>query len=210
MFDCHEIAALIAASPCTWWRAFISLGVNCGLRVREAIWLAWEDIDSSAAAITITGTPVVGDSDGDPVVRPLISSHAERVIALPEEVATDLLRLRNHVDNAPFVFLPPWKIDQLWLDLGNDACIPLDRLAPGIHRDFGRIQRFARLRKAQHAGTAFEQTRWNTRPLAALRHTFIHTASRTMTPESLATHLGLANARSLRRHPVVNGVEATA
>jgi integrase len=210
MFDCHEIAALIAASPCPWWRAFISLGVNCGLRVREAIWLAWEDIDASAIAMTITGTPVVGDSDGDPVVRPLMPSYRERVVAIPEDVATDLQRLRNHVDNAPFVFLPPWKIDQLWLDLGNDSYIPLDRLAPGICRDFRRIQQLARLRKSQQAGTSFEQTKWDHRSLSALRHSFIHTACHTMSRDELAEHLGLASVRSLRRSCAEPEAEAAA
>lgn len=199
MFDCEEIAALLAASSCPWWRAFISIGANCGLRVRETLWLAWEDIDLSAAAITITSTPVVAESGGDAIVRPLMSPYADRVIATSRETASDLRRLRDHVDNSPFVFLPPWKIDQLWFDLGIESRIPLDRLAPGIRRDFRRIQRLARLRKSQHAGTTLDQTRWNPRPLSALRHSFIRTESQTVPPEVLAEHLGLASPRSLRR-----------
>lgn len=205
-----EIDALLAAAPCPWWRAFISLGVNCGLRVREALWLAWEDIDSSAAAMTITSAPVVDGAGGDTIHRPLLPLHAERVIAIPEDVATHLQRLRNHVDNAPLVFLPPWKIDQLWLDLGIESCIPLDRLAPGIHRDFRRIQRFARLRKAQRAGTAFDQTCWEARPLSSLRHSFIHTACRTMTRDELTEHLGLGSVRSLGRFCAEPEAEAAA
>lgn len=209
-FSPMEIDALLAAAPCPWWRAFSSIGANCGLRVRETLWLAWEDFDSSAAAITITSAPIVGDSGGDPIVRPLVSPHAERVIAIPRDAASDLRRLRDHADNSPFVFLPPWKIDQLWLDLAIDSCIPLDRLAPGISRDFQKIQRVACLRASQHAGSSFDQTRWNTRPLSALRHSFIRAASHTMPPEDLAKHLGLASARSLRRSRIEPEAEAAA
>ncbi|MBK9187732.1 MAG: hypothetical protein IPM33_02135 [Phycisphaerales bacterium] len=209
-FSPVELRALIAAATCPWWQALIALSANCGLRVRESLWLAWEDIDLSAAATTITSAPVVGESGGDVVVRPLMSSHAERVIAITQDTASDLRRLRDHADNSPFVFLPPWKIDQLWLDLGIESCIPLDRLAPGIRRDFQRIQRSARLRKSQHAGNSFGQTRWNTRPLSALRHSFIRAASHTMQPEELAKHLGLASARSLRRSRIEPEAEAAA
>ncbi len=209
-FSPSEIDALRGAAPCPWWRAFISLGANCGLRVREAIWLAWEDFDPSTAAMTITSTPVVGESGGDAIVRPLMSLHSERVIAIPRDTASDLRRLRDHVDHSPFVFLPPWKIDQIWLDLHARSCIPLDRLAPGIHRDFRRIQRFARLRKAQHAGSSFDQTLWQARPLSGLRHSFINTARHAMPPEELAEHLGLASVRSLRRFDAEPEAEAAA
>lgn len=209
-FSPMEIDALLAAAPCPWWRAFISIGANCGLRVRETLWLSWEDFDSSAAAITISCTPVVGEPGGDQIHRPWIPPHAERVIAIPRDAASDLRRLRDHADNSPLVFLPPWKIDQLWLDLAIDSCIPLDRLAPGIRRDFQRIQRSARLRKSQHAGSSFGQTRWNTRPLSALRHSFIRAASHTMPPEDLAKQLGLASARSLRRSRIEPEAEAAA
>jgi integrase len=192
-----EVEVLIAAAPCPWWRSMIQLGVSMGLRTTEALWLAWSDFDFAAGAATVACEPVPSTVGGDDIPRPSLALHRRRIVPLTAAAIAALTELRDQGAPGSMVFIPNWKIDQLWLDIHADHSLRPDRIAPGLYDYFRYIQRCARLRLARRLGIELTEVRWPYRPLSALRNTYAVTLASETRPAELAAHLGVARIRDV-------------
>jgi len=196
-FSPMEVEALLAASTCPWWRSMIQLGVSTGMRTTEALWLAWADCDFANRAITLTCEPVSSDAGGDEIPRPELPLHRRRIVPMSSHVAESLHELRDRNSRGAFVFIPDWKIDQIWLDIHAGYPLQPDRLAPGLYDYFRYIQRCARFQLAIRLGAELGGVQWPYRPLSALRNTYAVTRARELPPKELAGNMGLARIRNV-------------
>ena len=198
-FSPIEIASMVEATPSAWWGAFITLGVSTGLRVSEMLWLAWSDIDHHARSVIVTSRPALATDTDEQVVRPTLPVFRERIVPIPAETLAAIDRHRRTADPGSMVFVPDWKLDQLWPFLVPGSSVSSDRLAPGIAPHFRYVQRFARLSLARRIDESIEQVHWVVRPLSALRSTYaIHAAARNP-PDQVAEYLGLRREADLSR-----------
>jgi integrase len=94
-----QIRALLGLDLTTWWRAYLTCAVMCGLRPGELLGLRWEDVDFEAGVVRVrkclkslpdpvTGKRVV-------VLEELKTERSRRTIRMPRQVATVLLALRK-------------------------------------------------------------------------------------------------------------------
>jgi len=195
VFCALEVEAMIAAATCPWWRSMIQLGVSTGLRTTEALWLAWADCDFAAMAITLTCEPVSYPAGGDIIPRPELPLHRRRIVPMSSHVADSLCELRDRNSRGAFVFIPDWKIDQLWLDIYAGHPVRPDRIAPGLYGYFRYVQRCARLWLARRLGIELAALRWSYRPLSALRNTYAATLAGEVRPTERAGNMGVARLR---------------
>jgi len=192
-----EVEVLLAASTCPWWRSMIQLGVSTGMRTTEALWLAWADCDFATRAITLTCEPVSSHAEGEEIPRPELPLHRRRIVPMPSHVADSLRELRDRNSRGAFVFIPDWKIDQLWLDINAGNPLRPDRIAPGLYDHFRYIQRCARLQLAIRLGAELGEVQWPYRPLSALRNTYAVKRAREFQPKELAGDMGVARIRNV-------------
>lgn len=188
---------MVEATPSAWWRSFIALGSTTGLRVREMLWLAWSDIDQRTRTVTVSSCAVPVSAGGSVVARPILPISRERVVPVPAETLDELNWLRNHTTTGSLVFVPNWKLDQLWPSLGVYEAIATDKLSPGITAHFRYVQRCGRLKLAQRLDEPMERVAWPVRPLASLRSTYVHCAAERYSTAQLAEYLGLASGADL-------------
>lgn len=199
VFSSVEVAAILAATPSRWWHAFITLGVSCGLRVDEALWLAWSDIDFRTMAISITSRPVSTGVDLPALPRPMRAVHRERVVPLSESAADAIVQFRDVADPGPLVFVPHWRLENLWTDLSDPTSIKPGQLAPALYDGFRFVQRFARLELARRLDATLDQIQWPVRPLVALRNTFAVRVAEKLPPARLAEALGVREVSAVEK-----------
>ncbi|MCC6678946.1 MAG: tyrosine-type recombinase/integrase [Phycisphaerales bacterium] len=191
-FSGIEVASMLDATPSAWWRAFIQLGVSTGLRVTEELWLSWNDVDFTAKAIVVAGSPVADPESSWEIPRPRISIHRERVVPLTSEASAALLLLREHADVGALVFVPDWRVEEIWPDISSSLRVSSSRLVPDIEQHFRWVQRLAPLGLARRLDVELDAIRWAARPLSALRATYAAKAARSVPPRELAERLGYA------------------
>lgn len=196
-FSPVEVEAMTAAAPCPWWRSLIHLGTSMGLRTTEVLWLAWSDVDFAARAVNVTCEPVPCTDGGDEIPRPSLPLHRRRIVPLTAAATAALTELRDQRVRGSMVFIPDWKIDQLWLDIHAHHSLRPDRIAPGLYDYFRHIQRCARLWLARRLGIELAEVQWPYRPLSALRNTYAITLARELQPREHAAHLGVARVRDV-------------
>lgn len=170
-FSDIETRSMLDATPSAWWRAFINVGIASGLRVSEALWLSWADIDSSHGSIKVVFAPVNTPCSG-PLPRPSVRIHRERVVSAPPEVLNSLAELREAADPGSLVFIPGWRLDRLWPSLLSGERLRSYSIAPGLSSHFAWIQRMARHCLAVRLDVPLADVKWPLRPLSALRETF--------------------------------------
>ena len=73
-----EYAALEAACPDVWWKAFLSLMYYAGLRLSETVHLTWSDIDFTNLAVR-----VAAKSESDGLLEWSPKSYESRTVPLP-------------------------------------------------------------------------------------------------------------------------------
>lgn len=171
-FTSIELEAMQAATPSFWWRAFIQLGAEVGLRITETLWLSCEDVDASSCSISVVSTPQVF-ADGQVISRPRLSIHQERVLPISTELLSMLLRLSESSDSEPLLFLSLNQLDRLWPAMIAGARISARAMVPSIANEFAWIQRMARHRLANRLDVPLRDIHWPTRTLSALRNTFV-------------------------------------
>jgi integrase len=198
LFSRDEQDALIAASNSLWWQAFIRLMTTSGLRVQEALRLHSTDVDRLTSSIRVTADPINTDaSEGEVSLRQWIAPHRERVVPVRPEVMGAIELLRGERPEDSHVFVPDWKLDQLWPRITASERLTAEHLCPGIRVWFNMIQRRARLCLARKSGVRLVDLHWEPRGLSFLRETAIQELAGHMPPKELATLLGLASSRPL-------------
>lgn len=199
-FTCDELSALRTAAPCCWWRGFIELSATTGLRVQECLRLHWTDVCERTHSVRVTSDPV--DSFGDTehvTLRRWLPHHQERVVELPLAVVHILGQLRSERPNDSHVFVPDWKLNQLWPRIVSRSPVTTDHLCPGIASCFKMIQRRARLALARSRQLRLAEVEWLERPVASLRITAATRLAEHVGPSELAARLGCAGSASVIR-----------
>ncbi|MCA9281103.1 MAG: hypothetical protein H6812_00340 [Phycisphaeraceae bacterium] len=171
-FSCVEIDAMLAAAPTRCWRAFIAVCSRCGLSPREAIWLAWQDIDFDHAAIMVVSNTISAEDGAYEVPRPYWPWSRQRVVPLQACASEALRSLRDGPATGPLVFVPDWRLDAVWLHLNTPHRIRTEQLVPGLRDGFRMVQSLARLELARRLDVPLADIDWPIRPLAALTRTW--------------------------------------
>lgn len=171
-FSCVEIDAMLAAAPTRCWRAFIAVCSRCGLTPKEAVWLAWQDIDFDHAAVMVVSSTVTAEDGAYEVPRPYWPWSRQRAVPLPACASEALRSLRDGPATGPLVFVPDWRLDAVWLQLDTPHRICSEQLVPGLRDGFRMVQSLARLELARRLDVPLADIEWTMRPLAALTRTW--------------------------------------
>ena len=95
----EQIRALLGLDLTSWWRAYITVALMCGLRPGELLGLRWEDVDFKAGVIRVRKClkalpdPVTGKRVL--VLEELKTERSKRTIRMPRQVVAVLLALRK-------------------------------------------------------------------------------------------------------------------
>jgi integrase len=197
-FSDEEVEAMVRAAPSVWWDAFIRLSVASGLRVQEILRLYDSDIDPSTISVRVTAAPIDYEHEDHPhdLRRPL-PVHRERVVPVDENTMYALVHLLDECPPDSHVFVPSWKLNQLWFRLQDGEPLSIAHLCPQLGPGFRMVQRRAVLQHAQSSQVTLAQVYWPTRPVASLRATAIKRLSHILSPRKLAERLGLASTTSI-------------
>jgi integrase len=94
-----QIRALLGLDLTTWWRAYLTCAVMCGLRPGELLGLRWEDVDIEAGVLRVRkclkSLPDPATGKRVLVLDELKTERSRRTIRMPRQVATALLALRK-------------------------------------------------------------------------------------------------------------------
>jgi integrase len=197
-FSDQEVEALVQAAPTAWWDAFIRLSVASGLRVQEILRLYDSDIDPSTISVRVTEVLIDYEHEDHPLdLRRPLPVHRERVVPVDENTMYALVHLLDECPPDTHVFVPSWKLNQLWFRLHDGDPLSTDHLCPSLDAGFRMVQRRAMLNLARDRQITLAQVQWPMRPVSALRLTAIQRLSSELTPRKLAEHLGLASTASI-------------
>jgi integrase len=84
---------LLASDLSTWWRAYFSLALWCGLRPGELTGLRWEDVDTDARLIRVRTSLKRGTAGLAPAG--LKTESSKRTLTMPDAVRSALTALRR-------------------------------------------------------------------------------------------------------------------
>ena len=182
---------LLASDLTTWWRAYFSLALYCGLRPGELTGLRWEDVDLANGLIRVRRSLKRGRAGLAP--GDLKTESSKRTLTLPEAVRSALTALRKE-QAADKLRLGPHYADHHDLVFRDDAGRPMSRQRMNI--------RFKEVLGAAGLGTD-----WQPRET---RHTFISIGSEHgASIEDLADAAGHVNpnvTRAVYRHQISDTV----
>lgn len=195
-FTDREYLAVLGAAPGRWWRAFIELAYSTGIRVGEALRLHHSDVDFSARSVRICSDIV----DEEVTLRRSMLEHRERIIPVGESTIDLLARLRDERPKNAHVFVPDWKISNLWNQILSGEPLKAEQMCPGLGPCFQKIQGRARYEFAKNEGMLLSDIVWLRRSVGALRVTGIVQLSEKMAPRALAEYLGYPSARSVLKY----------
>ena len=95
-----QVEALLSASAeiGAWLRAYIYVGIMCGLRPGELLGLRWEDVDAAEGVIRVRkSVKLIPGPDGRkrPAIEDLKTERSKRTLMMPAAVASMLAALRR-------------------------------------------------------------------------------------------------------------------
>lgn len=192
-----QVTTLLARDLTPFWRAFVTVGVQCGLRPGELLGMSWEDVDFELRVLRVRASlkRAIGPAAGAQRAS-LKTASSHRTLAMPADVRSALITLRKQQ--------------------------AADRLALGGHyADSGLVfaDSAGRPRWAQAVSAQFKVLcrqaglgdDWQPREL---RHTFVSLLSQHgVLVETIADAAGHANSnvtRAVYRHQLADVVTATA
>jgi integrase len=88
-----QVGALLGSGLDPWMRAYVSVGVMCGLRPGELLGLRWEDVDLDGRVIRVRHALVEGEG-GKVELGELKNEQSARTMAMPAVAASALRALR--------------------------------------------------------------------------------------------------------------------
>lgn len=89
----EQIGTLLACDLTPWWRAYISVGVMCGLRPGELLGLRWQDVDFAERLVRVRHS-LKQANGGGPVLADLKTERSRRTLVMPSAVASALRALK--------------------------------------------------------------------------------------------------------------------
>jgi len=182
---------LLASDLDTWWRAYFTLALYCGLRPGELTGLRWEDADFGAGVIRVRRS--LKWEGGGLAPGELKTESSKRTLTMPGAVRSALTALRRE-QAADRLRLGPHYRDKHDLVFRDDAGRPMSRQR--VHKHFGDVLEAAGLPRD-----------WQPRET---RHSFVSIASDSgVSIEDIADAAGHVNSnvtRAVYRHQISDTV----
>lgn len=177
IFSSAEIDAMVEASPSLWWKTFIRLAVDTGLRKQELEHLLWRVVDFDAMMLAVVprkaGRFEVPGGGNFPILRWTAKTKASyRTVPLTPEAASLLQRLRLKSGHSAYVFLDLDRLAALGAKDKAGTLHPRADLVNNLLRDFKAIQGRARALIADRKGVSLNQIDWPVATLHDLRRTW--------------------------------------
>ncbi len=107
--DIQEYSALMDAATKLWWKAFLSIAHDSGLRRNEVLHLTWVDVDLEQQRIEIRAKKAAPEIlEWDP------KSRKNRVVPMSDETAQLLIDLQvKSPEFHPYIFVSPERLDRI-------------------------------------------------------------------------------------------------
>ena len=197
-----EIRALLGLELTTWWRAYLTCALMCGLRPGEVLGLRWEDVDFEAGVIRVRKClkALPGPEGGKRVLvlADLKTQRSKRTIRMPGQVAACLLALRKEQAAARLRLGAAYDVRGLAIAFGDGAGAP--KWPQDVRHHFKTL-----------CGRAGIGEDWTPREQ---RHTFVSVLSDSGVPiEQIADAVGHINStvtKAVYRHQIADEVTSAA
>lgn len=200
-FTLTEVEAMTRAAPCLWWQAFIELAVSSGLRTGEILRLHATDVDERTLSVRVTTDTLASSHDTEQVtLRRWMPQYRERIVPIESVVMRTLVQFQSKRSPDSHVFVPDWKVNQLWPRIVTGESLTTEHLCPGFSSWFRLVQRRARHSLANTHGVALTDIAWPHRSVTALRTTAILQLAERLAPTALAEHLGCPSVQSVLQY----------
>ena len=123
-----QIRALLGLDLTTWWRAYLTCAVMCGLRPGELLGLRWEDVDFKAGVLRVRkclkALPDPAAGKRVLVLEELKTERSKRTIRMPGQVVAALLALRKEQAAARLKLGAAYDVRGLAIVYGDSAGAP--------------------------------------------------------------------------------------
>ena len=123
-----QIRALLGLDLTTWWRAYLTCAVMCGLRPGELLGLRWEDVDFTAGVLRVRkclkALPDPATGKRVLVLEELKTERSKRTIRMPGQVVAAVLALRKEQAAARLKLGAAYDIRGLPIVFGDGAGAP--------------------------------------------------------------------------------------
>jgi integrase len=198
----EQIRALLGLSLTTWWRAYLTCALMCGLRPGELLGLRWEDVDFKVGVVRVRKClkalpdPVTGKRQL--VLEDLKTERSKRTIRMPRQAAAALLTLRKEQAAARLKVGAAYDARGLAIVFGDGAGAP--KWPQDVRRDFQKL-----------CGRAGIGSNWVPREQ---RHTFVSVLSDSgVDIERIADAVGHVNStvtKAVYRHQIADEITSAA
>jgi integrase len=198
----EQIRALLGFDLTTWWRAYLTCAVMCGLRPGELLGLRWEDVDFKVGVLRVRKClkalpdPVAGKRQL--VLENLKTERSRRTIRMPRQVAAALLLLRKEQAAARLKLGAAYDVGGLAIVFGDGAGAP--KWPQDVTRDFKKL-----------CGRAGIGNGWTPREQ---RHTFVSVLSDSgVDIEQIADavwHVNSTVTKAVYRHQIADEITSAA
>ena len=123
-----QIRALLGLDLTTWWRAYLTCAVMCGLRPGELLGLRWEDVDFKAGVLRVRkclkALPDPATGKRVLVLEELKTERSKRTIRMPGQVVAAVLALRKEQAAARLKLGAAYDVRGLAIVFGDGAGAP--------------------------------------------------------------------------------------
>ena len=176
----EDIDAMVEVAPNDWWRLFILLLANTGLRLNAALHLRWDDVnlDGLPGSLKVCRQDA-GDFTVDGKAYTLLSWTAKakasyRTIPLADETGAELRRRKAKAGNSRYVFIGLERLEVIGCRIQAGELRPNCELVNNVLRRFKEsIQPQARALLAKRRGVKVEEIDWEIGCIHDLRDTFL-------------------------------------
>jgi len=124
----EQIRALLGLDLTTWWRAYLTCAVMCGLRPGELLGLRWQDVDFDADVLRVRkclkSLPDPATGKRVLVLDELKTERSKRTIKMPRQVVAALLLLRKEQAAARLKLGAAYDVRGLAIVFGDGAGAP--------------------------------------------------------------------------------------
>ena len=168
---------MIEASPSLWWKTFILVAADTGLRKQELENLLWRAVDFDAMVVSVVGRKAgrfeVEGARTYPILPWTAKAKASyRTVPLTPAAAALLQRLKLKAGHSAYLFLDLPRLAAIDGRLKAGTLHPRADLVNNLSRDFKAIQQRARELLAERRGVPLESVDWPVGTLHDLRRTW--------------------------------------
>ncbi len=197
-----QIRALLGLELTTWWRAYLTCALMCGLRPGELLGLRWEDVDFKAGVVRVRkclkALPDPATGKRQLVLENLKTERSKRTIRMPAQVVTTLLALRKEQTAVRLKLGAAYDVRGLSIVFGDGAGAP--KWPQDVRRQFKTL-----------CGRAGVGNDWTPREQ---RHTFVSVLSDSgVDIEQIADAVGHVNStvtKAVYRHQIADEITSAA